>query len=192
MHDLAAAPRSSSFHDYGRCGWHYEQFSISRGQAIYRWTINTILERADVRLRLANEVEDRGRLAQTTTYGQSALAITMATRTDAATGDRVRHAIALFLRRDADEHTKRSACIALAGILEERRRILKDGLFTKDEGALFEIANRFAVRHQRSDQQGDYDPVFLDWIFWAFLSTIELTDRLIERVQPPDPDGSNS
>jgi hypothetical protein len=33
---------------------------------------------------------------------------------------------------------------------------------TKDEGALFEIANRFAIRHRNIMQQADYDPAFLD------------------------------
>jgi hypothetical protein len=31
------------------------------------------------------------------------------------------------------------------------------------------------------DKKGDYDPVFLDWVFWWFLGTFELTDRLLAR-----------
>jgi hypothetical protein len=42
-------------------------------------------------------------------------------------------------------------------------------------------ANNFAIRHQRRGQQGDYDPVFLDWIFWLYLGTVELTNRLLAR-----------
>lgn len=30
---------------------------------------------------------------------------------------------------------------------------------------LFDIVNNFALRHQNLNQQGDYDPAFLDWIF---------------------------
>lgn len=30
-------------------------------------------------------------------------------------------------------------------------------------------------------QQGDYDPAFLDWIFWWYLAAIELTDRILAR-----------
>ena len=51
--------------------------------------------------------------------------------------------------------TKRSAVVALAGILEERRSLLADELLTKDEGALFQIANKFGIRHQRADQRDD-------------------------------------
>jgi hypothetical protein len=68
------------------------------------------------------------------------------------TADRVLHAIALFRSRTAGVEERRSAIIALAGILEERRTLLKEELVTKDEGALFQIANTFAIRHQRADQ----------------------------------------
>jgi hypothetical protein len=30
--------------------------------------------------------------------------------------------------------------------------------------------------------EGDYDPVFLDWIFWLYLATVELTDSLLARL----------
>jgi len=39
----------------------------------------------------------------------------------------------------------------------------------------------FAIRHRRRGQQADYDPVFLDWIFWWYLATVELTARLLAR-----------
>ena len=61
---------------------------------------------------------------------------------------------------------------------EERRSLLKEQL-TPDEGALFEIANRFGIRHRRADQSTAYSPLFLDWIFYAYLSTVDLTDRLL-------------
>jgi hypothetical protein len=38
-----------------------------------------------------------------------------------------------------------------------------------------------AIRHQDTKQHPDYDPMFLDWIFWSYLSTIELSDRLLAR-----------
>ena len=71
--------------------------------------------------------------------------------------------------------------MALARVLESRRPLLKRELLRKDEGALFNIANEFDVRHRTSKQQGDYDEVFLDWVFWWYLATVELTDRLVAR-----------
>jgi hypothetical protein len=64
------------------------------------------------------------------------------------TVDRVQHAIALFRCRKAAVEERRSAVITLVGILGERRDLLKAELLSKDEIALFLIANKFAIRHQ--------------------------------------------
>ena len=73
----------------------------------------------------------------------------------------------------------------MARILENRRELLKVELFSKDEGALFAIANGFDLRHRRADQRGDYAEDFLDWIFWWYLGTIELADRFLRRQGQP-------
>jgi hypothetical protein len=93
----------------------------------------------------------------------------------------VAHAIALFRKRDATEQDERSAILALAQVLEERRQLLKTSLFSDDEGALFIIANRFDLRHSNERQHTDYDPAFREWAFWWYLATVELTDRLLAR-----------
>lgn len=95
--------------------------------------------------------------------------------------EQVQHAIALFRGRTATTQDKRSAIVTLAHVLEVRRRLLKAELLRGDEGALFGIANEFAIRHDNERQKTDYDPVFLDWIFWWYLATIELADRLLVR-----------
>jgi len=181
LHDLVARPRARSFHGYAGCGWHYSEFALEPGRRLYRWKVNRLLDGSDVGLQLASNGEDEGRLVAVTDDARTELAGTMAARQDGGTGERVRHGLAMFRRRDATEHDKRSAIVALALVLEERRQLLKDNLSKKDEGALFQIANSFAIRHQRADQMGDYDPAFLDWIFWWYLATIELSDRLVSR-----------
>jgi hypothetical protein len=145
------------------------------------------LEHSDAGLRLADDGEDVGRLVASTDAARAGLATSMTGRTDLSTGDRIRHALALFRARTASEHDKRSAIVTLAGVLEERRNVLKVRLRRKDEGALFQIANQFALRHQGTGQQADYDPAFLDWVFWWYLATIELSDRLIERTDATPP-----
>ncbi|MFC7489363.1 MULTISPECIES: hypothetical protein [unclassified Knoellia] len=181
LHDLVSAPRRRRFHDWSGCGWHYHEFSPSIGRAVYRWSVNRILDRTTLGLRLAEEGEDRGRLVAVTDRARSDLADRMVSRQDESTSGVVRHAIALFRGRGVTEHDKRSACTALARVLEERRRLLEDKLAKKDEGDLFLIANRFAIRHQNAQQQKNYDPLFLDWVFWFYLATIELSDGLIAR-----------
>jgi hypothetical protein len=86
---------------------------------------------------------------------------------DQTLGDEVAHAIALVRGRDATDHDKRSAIVAPANVLEDRRQLLKSSLFTEDESALFHTANRFDLRHRN--------------VFWWYLATIELTDRILAR-----------
>jgi hypothetical protein len=76
----------------------------------------------------------------------------------------VQHAIALFRGSDAGRQDKRSACVALALILEERRQLLKTELLSNDERALFQIANQFAIRHDNA-ATSDYDEAHCDWLF---------------------------
>ncbi len=145
------------------------------------------MEHSDAGLRLADDGEDMGRLVASTDAARTDLATAMAVRTDPSTGDDVRHALALFRSRAATEPEKRSAIVTLAGVLEERRQLLKEQLARRDEGALFQIANQFALRHRRADQLADYDAAFLDWVFWWYLATVELSDRLIERTGATPP-----
>lgn len=190
FHDLAVRPRERHFHDHGGCGWHYGVFNTDSGRALYRWRINRLLDRAGVRLRLADAGEDAGRLVRVTDPGRADLLDRALTtdRPDDDTGvaERVRHAVSLYRRRDSTEHDKRSAVIVLSGILEERRELIRAEVGRKDEGALFTLANEFAVRHQRRGQQGDYDPAFLDWMFWWYLGTIELTETILARRRGAD------
>lgn len=180
FHDLVARPRQRERGTATGRTWDCDQFARSPAQNLYRWRVNRLFERTDSDLRLADTGEDKGRLVAVSDDGRSELASGMAERDDpGATGGRVRHAIALYRARSATEHDKRSAILTLAGVLEERRDLLKTELLTKDEGALFQIANQFGIRHEAANQRRDYDPVFLDWTFWWYLATIELSDRLL-------------
>lgn len=58
-------------------------------------------------------------------------------------------------------------------------------------GALFQLANEFGVRHQNANQRTDYDEqLYLEWIFYWYLATINLTDRIISgQADMPQPAG---
>jgi hypothetical protein len=186
-HDLVARPRVRHLHSYAGCGWHYSQFSVTAGRQVYRWKVNELLKAAGVGYALAGAGEDVGRLVATYNDGRSGLIDDVLANARPGTASQVAHAVALFRSRTADAEYKRSAILTLAGVLEERRQLIKAELGTVDEGALFQIANKFAIRHQRAGQQADYDPAFLDWIFWWYLATVELTDYIISRQE-----GSNA
>ncbi|MGE5667400.1 MAG: hypothetical protein ACM338_04310 [Betaproteobacteria bacterium] len=183
LHDLVARPEDRRMHSYGGCGWYHSGFSIETGRAVYRWRVNQLLARSELGLRLADNGEDVGRIVETTEDDRADLLEAIVCRDDGEVGDQVRHAAALFRARGADKHQKRSAVVVLAHVLEERRSLIKEELLSKDEGALFMVANQFRIRHQNELQRSDYDPVFLDWLFWWYLATIDLTDHLAARTQ---------
>lgn len=182
FHDLVARPRSRSWHDYGRCGWHWSDFALQPARVYYRWRINRLLDRSIIPLRIADEGEDTGRLIAVTDDARADLVHCLLDNASETTADRVRHAVALFRARTATAEDKRSAIITLAGILEERRPLIAARLYSKDEDALFAIANNFALRHHNERQRSDYDPAFLDWVFWWYAATVDLTDRLLART----------
>ncbi len=182
FHDLAARPRTRHRHSWDNCGWHFGDFATDIGRAVYRWRVNELLASGGIELRLAKDGEDIGRLVRSVDDARADLVGQVLVTPDPDVDGRVQHAIALFRGRAATAHDKRSAVLTLAGILEERRELIREHIGSKDEGALFGIANSFAIRHQRRGQQADYDPVFLDWIFWWYLATVELTDRLLARL----------
>ncbi|HSA53909.1 MAG TPA: hypothetical protein VLH10_27835 [Yinghuangia sp.] len=186
FHDLVSRPRNRDMHSYAGCGWHYKEFNAAPARSLYRWKTNNLLQDAGIDYRLAEEGEDLGRLVAVTDDARGDLVhhalSTAEPPTRAATG----HAIALFRARAATRDHKRSAIVALARILEQRRSLIKTELGRPDEAFLFEIANRYDLRHSRADQRTDYDDAFLDWIFWWYLATVELTNRILEHQRTPN------
>ncbi|USX55631.1 hypothetical protein [Lentzea sp. HUAS12] len=182
LHDLVARPTSRTRHGFSDCGWHHGDFAIEFGRAIYRWRVNQLLKRSDLGLRLADGGEDIGYMVVVTEDSRDEL-VKAVLAEPGDTGDQVGHAVALFRKRGADRNDKRSAVTSLARILESKRKLLKAELLSKDEDALFMIANKFDIRHQNEAQQPDYDEIFLDWVFWWYLATIELAAKVAARDQ---------
>lgn len=181
FHDLAARPRRRTEHDYGQCGWHHSDQVRKPGQGVYRWRVNQLLQRHQHKLRLAEEGEDVGRLVRNFTDPRAELLVEVTNSDDAPNKASTEHAIALFRKRGATREDKRSACVALALVLEDRRKMLKKSLVNKDEAMLFQIANEFDVRHRNGKQYDDLGDEFQDWVFWTYLASVELTNRILTR-----------
>jgi hypothetical protein len=179
-HDLVSRPRARWYRDYGGCGWHYRDFATITGREVYRWRVNRLLASVGINYQLADRGKDRSRLVAMFDDARTELIADSMSHSQSDVAARVQHAIALFRKR-ATVEDKRSALVTLAGVLEERRQLIKDEMTSADEGTLFQIANKFAIRHRNAHQQADYDAVFLDWIFWWYLATIELTNRIVHR-----------
>lgn len=181
LYDLASWPGTWTGHHYGGCPGHPGDFSPACGRALYRHEVNALLERSDLGVRLAATGEDEGRIVLEDGTGLSGLMESALEAAPETHKSDVAHAVALFRSRSRDVESMRSAVVTLAGVAEAHRKLLKDELLTKDEGALFNIANGFALRHRDPKQQTDYDPAFLEWIFHWFLATTALIARLQER-----------
>jgi hypothetical protein len=179
-HDLTSRPTAGYFHSYGGCGWHPSSYAVAPGQAIYRWRMNRLLDATGLQLRLAEAGEDRGRMVRASTQGEDLIVEETLETTDPELKDQVAHAIALFRSRRGGRPQMRSAIVVLAGILESRRLRLKDLLTKDEERRLFEIANRYGIRHQNDTQLEDYGEEFLEWIFFSYLNTVNLSNRLID------------
>jgi hypothetical protein len=179
LDDFVSRPRNREYHEFA--GWMWSDLAAQPGQRLYRWRVNSLFDSSAIPLRLASSGENEGRLEVVSDDSREDLVARMVVNPDPSAGDRVRHAVALFRARDATVEEKRSAVIALAGVLEQRRALVKSELLRRDEGALFQIANNFSVRHQNADQRADYAEEYLDWLFWWYAATVELTESLIRR-----------
>ena len=55
-------------------------------------------------------------------------------------------------------------------------------LTRKDESDLFELANRFGIRHHNEQQKTDYDRgIWHPWMFYYYLATIHACVALLKR-----------
>ena len=180
LDEMVARPRQRSWHSFHE-GWDYDDYVRSAGQSVYRWKVNEVLARTNLGLRLAESGTDAGILVRATDDARAELVERALLTPNAEDGGDLEHAVRMFRGRTASREDKRSAIVSLARVLEHRRDLLKDKLTRKDEGALFHIANAFDLRHRNDQQQADYGEEFLDWIFWWYLGTVELSNQLLRR-----------
>ena len=88
-------------------------------------------------------------------------------------------------RRGATDQDKRAALKQLVGVVEPLRDDIGTHLLPADENALFQIANRFAIRHTSREQLRDLDgEIWLDWMFSPFyLATARALTAVLSREE---------
>jgi hypothetical protein len=139
-----------------------------------------VLDASTLGLRLAVEGEDIGRIVRVLSGGLHELVMELADVS--ATRDlTVPRAIALVRRHRATREARRATVRELADVLDAHRSLLKEDQLTKDEGALFQIANQFGIRHRTADQHTNYPDEYLDWGFHWYFATVGLTRRIVQR-----------
>jgi hypothetical protein len=101
---------------------------------------------------------------------------------EANVDSKVRDAIAKWRNRHLSLSEKKEAIRELADVFEwlKKSRDLGSVLNGKDESAIFNIANNFAIRHHDPKQKRNYDRgVWYSWIFHFYLATYHAAIRLL-------------
>jgi len=182
FHDQAQRPRVvTRVHEFDNCGPHYGRHNGESGGVVYRWRMNALLASYRVGFRLGATGDEKGRLIRRFNSPIDELADRQIAARQTTPNDEVAHAIREFRKRDAGLAEKRSSIRALSHALEPRRKRIGILLTKGDESDLFQIVNRFGIRHNNDSQHTDYGDEFLDWVFWMHLATIELLGRIAGR-----------
>lgn len=82
---------------------------------------------------------------------------------------------------EASRQHRRSIIVFLAGVLQ-RRPLIKTDLMSKDDGSLFEIANRYDLRHQ--NRISTATTTLLAWMDLLLVRRDGAADRSLDGARP--------
>lgn len=99
-----------------------------------------------------------------------------------AVDEKINHAKDLFFKEDATLNDKRSACETLSYILEPLRNDLINFFSASDVSDLFQIVNRFDIRHNKSTTINLIHEEQFDWVFYSLLNTINTFVKLKKKT----------
>ncbi|MCG7379165.1 MULTISPECIES: hypothetical protein [Paenibacillus] len=180
LFDLVSKPIEGTYHNWSDCGWHYYEFDKNLGQEEFRVEINEILRD----YKQGYELSYEGEILLLGDKGLSFLLEAKIPEYDLSNVDNiVEIAILKFRRYRASLNERKDAVRDLADVLEFLRPQIKEHMLSKDESELYNIANNFAIRHHNDKQKKDYDALWLNWIFYIYLSTIHMMVRTIKRAK---------
>jgi len=166
----------SNFHGYNGCGWHYETFDPAPAQALFRKRMNRTLVNYEGGFR----INETGQVEHTADEGLDQLIDAALPTKDPDIARRVAGAIALYRNRARTDEDLRLAVRELFDVLEKLRPEVKTEMLRGDDGALFNIANNFTIRHLNDRQKGNYNTaIWHSWMFYVNLSTIHVITRLV-------------
>jgi len=67
-------------------------------------------------------------------------------------------------------------------VLEYLKPRVKEVLSSPDENDLFQLANKFGIRHHNDEQKTNYDrAIWYSWMFYYYLAAIHACLRLMEK-----------
>lgn len=169
---------TGQYHSFSNCGWHFDHFDPEPARREYRMRVNELLSR----LEGGYELSEAGEVVHKAPSGLDTLLSASLPGLAPNNQDHVTSAIHKFRARSSSATQRRDAVRDLADVLESIRADVKAEMFSKDEGALFEIANGFWIRHNKPDERIDYDhEAWWSWLFYLYLDSIALVTHLKQR-----------
>lgn len=181
--DCVSAPASRTITDSGET--HFElPFNQAKAQQDFRDHLNPILARHSPPL----EMRPNGQIIELSAPAiQTLVDEPIPASVEPALREPIEAAIDRFYRRGATDVDRGDALRHLSNFLEHQRPAIKAEMLSKDENALFEIANGFSIRHHNRGQQNDYDKgIWQEWIFHVYLATAKALIHLAQRDQAAD------
>lgn len=181
LYDLVSKPCEGTYHSFNNCGWHYSSFDRDAGRNQYRIAINELLADYDDGYELSEEGE-------ILLNGQDSLDQLMQAPLPPLDPEnvngRVTAAVMKFRRYHSTSDDRRDAIRDLADVLEYLRPKLSVVITDNDENDLFNLANRFGIRHHNDRQKTTYDKaVWYNWMFYYYLATIHAVTRLLKKYE---------
>lgn len=170
--------QSGRFHDFNDCGWHYRHFTPEPARSTYRQPVNGVLQRMEP----GYEMTEAGEIVRAVPDGMAPLLEDAPRLLEGDQRQHVQAAIVKYRARSSTPTDRRDAVRDLADVLEHLRSQVKDALPRHDEAMLFEMANKFWIRHNKPGDHRDYDhEAWWPWMFYVYLSSIELVTRIADR-----------
>lgn len=186
-HVSTGVQNTGRLHSYGSCGWHFSHFEPEPARGHYRHLINEVL----LRIEPGYEMTEDGEIVRAVPDGVAPLLATAPRLLENNQRGLVEAAVTKYRARGSTPTDRRDAVRDLADVLENLRVQVKATLPRKDEAMLFEMANKFWIRHNKPGEYRDYDhDAWWAWLFYVYLSSIALVTHIVERDQAPTkPDG---
>jgi hypothetical protein len=157
----------------------YDGYDDEAGQVEFRERTNQFLSE----YKDGYEVTEQGIVLALGTDGlQRILSADIIPYDEVNVDSKVRNAVIKWRNRHLALSEKREAIRELADVFEwlKKTKGLTTVLDGKDESALFDLANNFAIRHHNPKQKSNYDPViWYPWMFHFYLATYHAAIRML-------------
>ena len=185
LYDRISAPGGPEWKT-DETGWNfqgYDSFDKEIGQNQYRDKVNSVLSQYKNGFELT---EEGIVLAKGEAGLQHILDADIVSYDEANVDSKVRNAILKWRNRHISLSEKKEAIRELADVFEwlKKTKDLSKVLNSKDESALFELANNFAIRHHNPNQKTNYDEtIWYSWMFHFYLATYHAVIRLLIKAE---------